>query len=190
MRTAQRHLDLNTQEPRWFAVYTRYKCEKRVAEQLTEQGIEAYLPIQTIKRRYTRKVKTHLLPLISCYVFVKITTDAYPRVLDTQNVVDFVRFERKLTAIPEEEMTILRRVAMEDDVLMGIQQAGSSLEAGDPVEIIAGALTGLKGTLISVEGKHSMRIELEQLGYTLSLRIAPEYLQKLPTYAAPVGVRR
>ena len=57
-------------EPRWFAVYTRYKREKLVLKELQRRGINAYLPLQTVTRYYTRKVKTVHLPLISCYIFV------------------------------------------------------------------------------------------------------------------------
>ena len=75
----ENHLD--TSEARWFAVYARYKREKVVAQRLQEKGIECYLPLQRLTRYYTRKVKQVELPLISGYLFTKITKKEYVPVL-------------------------------------------------------------------------------------------------------------
>ena len=83
-------------EPRWFAVYTRYKREKLVLKELQRRGINAYLPLQTVTRYYTRKVKTVHLPLISCYIFVQITRPEYVPVLEVPDVLNFVRFRKDL----------------------------------------------------------------------------------------------
>ncbi|MEM6628529.1 MAG: UpxY family transcription antiterminator [Bacteroidota bacterium] len=165
--------------PKWFAIYTRFKCEKRVCQELERKGVHAYVPLQTVKRQYTKKVKTHHLPLISCYVFVKITQREYISVLETDNVVDFVRFAHQLIAIPEQEIHILKRVTMEPDILESIEANASGFEVGDKVEIIAGNLTGLKGKLLAKEGKKYMVVELEQLGYFLQLKVATQLLNKV-----------
>ena len=78
---------LHDTEARWFAVYTRYKREKIVRKQLSDKGIECYLPLQQFTRHYTRKVKQVQLPLISCYIFVKICKPEYIKVLETPEVV-------------------------------------------------------------------------------------------------------
>ncbi|MEK7255619.1 MAG: transcription termination/antitermination NusG family protein, partial [Bacteroidota bacterium] len=70
-------------EPKWFAVYTRYKSEKVVQRLLQNKKIESYLPLQRVTRRYTRKIKHHDIPLISCYIFVKIVRAEYVPVLET-----------------------------------------------------------------------------------------------------------
>ena len=172
-------LGLDSHEARWFAIYTRFKCEKRVCEDLGRKGIHAYVPTQSVKRQYTRKVKTHHLPLISCYAFVKITKKEYIQVLETGNVLEFVRFDNRLIAIPDQEMDILKRVAMDSDVLESIQAGKVDLHVGDQVEIIAGNLTGIQGKLLAREGKKYMIVELEQLGYTLQLKVASQLLEKV-----------
>jgi len=64
---------LSPTETRWFAVYTKYKCEKYVADQLSKKNIEAYVPIISKTRRYSRKIKHYQIPLINCYVlFVSV----------------------------------------------------------------------------------------------------------------------
>jgi hypothetical protein len=40
-------------------------------------------------------------------------------------------------------------------------------------------LTGLKGKLISVEGKNRVLVELDQLGYTLQISVEKEMVIKI-----------
>lgn len=70
--TSNHENHLHPIESRWFAVYTRSKSEKVVKRLLDQKNIENYLPLQKVTRRYTRKIKSYEIPLISCYIFVKI----------------------------------------------------------------------------------------------------------------------
>lgn len=162
--------------PRWFAVSTRSKSEKFVQALLQRKGIEAYVPLQQYVRRYVRKIRTVEKPLISCYVFVKIVKDQYVPVLETENVAGFVRFNRDLLAIPESEIDILRRITLETDLDM--EALPSTLVEGDPVEISAGTLTGLRGYISAREGKRTFLVVLEQLGYSLRISVDAAFLQK------------
>lgn len=169
----ENHLD--KKEARWFAVYTQYKREKIVYKTLTEQGIQAYLPLRKFTRHYTRKTRIVELPLINCYIFVKITKAEYIKVLQTEYVFGFVKFSKNLISIPEIEMDIMRRVIGEGSLLDAQKDVYT---IGDKVEVIGGELTGLKGVLVEVDGQKRMIIELESLGYYLHLQVAPELLQR------------
>ena len=151
----ENHLD--EQEAKWFAIYTRYKREKLVKRELEEKGITAFLPLQHLTRRYTRKVKQVQLPLISCYVFTKIVKSQYIPVLEVQDVVNFVQFSRNLIAIPEREIDLMRRIIGEK-VEIEVEQL--SYAVGDEVEITAGNLVGLRGKLLRT-GKKNFLIDLK-----------------------------
>jgi transcriptional antiterminator NusG len=166
---------LHDTEPRWFAVYTRYKREKLVAQQLRDKGIEVYLPLQHFTRRYTRKIKKVEIPLISCYVFARITKKEYVPVLETPDVVQFVRFAKNLISIPEREIEVMQRVVGER---VDIEVEPGRFVAGQPVEIVSGNLTGLKGKLIDKANKNFL-IELENLSYTLRIYVDPRVLQAI-----------
>ncbi|MCB9082596.1 MAG: UpxY family transcription antiterminator [Lewinellaceae bacterium] len=167
---------MSTTEPRWFAVYTRYKREKQVVKFLLERGVHAYLPLQTFTRYYTRKVKKVDLPLISCYIFVKITREEYVPVLETPDVLHFVKLRRNLIAIPEREIQILRAITGE-----GVEVEVTPLAAtiGDEVEICQGRLYGLRGKLVEQHNDKNVVIELEQLGYALRIQVDPQALRKV-----------
>ncbi|MCB0624781.1 MAG: UpxY family transcription antiterminator, partial [Saprospiraceae bacterium] len=74
---------LDERQERWFAVYTRFKREKLVYQRLQEKGIHAFLPLQNLTRQYASRKRSVQLPLISCYVFTRITKKDYVRVLET-----------------------------------------------------------------------------------------------------------
>lgn len=105
---------LDEKELRWFAVYTRSRSEKLVQRMLTKKGIQAYLPLQRLMRRYTRSTRMVDKPLINCYVFVKIIKPQYVPVLETENVSGFVKFNKDMVAIPEHEIDLMRRITLED----------------------------------------------------------------------------
>ena len=166
------HLD--EQEARWFAVYTRYKREKWVAQRLADKGIECYVPLQKVTRRYTRKVKHLEIPLISCYIFVKIRKSSYIPVLEEQEIVTFVKIAKDLIAIPEREINLMKRITGEE---YAIEAQARTLEVGNRVRIATGNLTGMEGILVQKENKKQFVVELDQLGYQLLLQIPEEQLE-------------
>jgi len=170
----ENHLHLT--EARWFAVYTGYKREKKVVELLTKKGIAAYVPLQHLTRHYTRKTRQVELPLISCYVFVKITQPQYVPVLETQFVQRFLKIRRNLLAIPEAEIDLLRRIVGE---LTDIEVETTGFHQGDEVEVIAGQLTGLRGVLVEKRGRQKLVIALKTMGYDLMMEVNPGHLRKL-----------
>lgn len=167
---------LDELNPRWFAVYTMAKREKIVARHLRQKGIECYLPLQQLTRYYTRKVKHVELPLIRGYVFVHITKDQYVPVLETPDVVNFVKFNKNLIAIPEREIDIIRRVV--GDKMEAFAEP-LNLSAGDEVEIIGGQLTGIQGRMVQRENKNEVLLELTTIGLALRVTVKEEYLRKL-----------
>ena len=169
----ENHLD--EQVPKWFAIRTNYKREKLALKQLAIQGIKAYLPIQRLLRKWNRKRRVVELPLINGYLFVKITKQEYVKVLQCHQVLDFVRFSRNLIAIPDIEIDILRRVLAEG---IEVNARQKQFHEGDEVEITTGNLLGLRGKLVKIEGKKSVLIDLDYLGYTLQLSIDPAILRR------------
>ena len=168
---------LNATEAKWFAVYTKYKREKIILRDLHRQDIQAYLPIQKLTRIYASKRKKVEIPLISCYIFVKITKAEYLPVLQTDNVVNFVRIAKNLISIPEREIEILRKVVGEGIPVTA--EPSSAFSRGDQVEIVGGSLTGLTGTLIDNHGEKEVIIDLESMGYSLRMTLEAKYLRKV-----------
>ncbi|MFT5264996.1 MAG: transcription antitermination factor NusG [Polaribacter sp.] len=165
---------LHATDPRWFAVYVSYKREKIVRKMLEAKGIALYLPIQKVTRRYVRKVKHLELPLINCYLFVKITKTEYIKVLETEHVLKFIRFSNNLLSIPEAEIQLMKRIIGEG---FDFTVEPAAFMKGEEVEVIGGALTGLEGTLISEAGQQRFLVELTNVGVQFQMEIDPSLLR-------------
>ena len=166
---------LEDKKAKWFAVYTHFKREKMVLKYLQRKDICAYLPTQKKIRKYTRKVRIVELPLISCYIFVKITKREYLKVLETEHVLNFVKFSKNLISIPEEEMELMKWVLGEG---LEVNINKTNFCEGDKVEIISGNLTGLKGVLLKTQNKNQVLVDLRFIGYTLEITVDARLLRK------------
>src|SRR5579872_4728704 len=71
----------------WYALHTHPRHEKRVVQQLTDRGVEAFLPLVTEVHRWSDRKKAVQLPLFSCYVFANFISNRVER-LRLQNSGD------------------------------------------------------------------------------------------------------
>jgi len=168
----ENHLDDN---PKWFAVYTNYKREKIAAKQLSQQNIQVYLPLLLVTKKYVRKVKKLELPLISNYLFVKISKKEYTKVLQCTHVLSFIKFSKNLISIPNYEIEIIRRVLGTQEVL----SIDNNFQKGDEVEVIGGEMTGLKGVFIKKENNQYLSVQLSNIGVAINISIATHLLRKI-----------
>src|SRR3989337_1036719 len=74
----------------WFAVWTRSRHEARVFDQLTERGVEAFLPTITRWSRWKDRKKRIDWPLFPGYCFARIDPLAALPVLKCAGVVRLV----------------------------------------------------------------------------------------------------
>lgn len=163
-------------EKRWYAVYTHSRAEKRVNERLTEYGIETFLPLQKTLRQWSDRKKLVEKPLISSYVFVKVTPKEFFTVRTTDGVVKFIMIQGKPVDIPEIQITNLRILCGSD---VEVAVSSDVYAKGDMVEVIYGSLTGLRGELIRVGKKHKVVIRIIQPGMNLTVDIKTNAIRKL-----------
>ena len=79
---------LNMEHPsRWYAVCTKSRFEKKLAEKLNSKGIEAYTPVRKTLKQWSDRKKWVDEVLIRSYVFVRITPLQYDTVLNTPGAV-------------------------------------------------------------------------------------------------------
>ena len=167
---------LDQEIPKWFAIYTLFRREKMVNRMLLQKGIESYLPLKKVTRRYSKKIREQELPLLNCYLFVKITKSEYIKVLETEHVLKFIKIGKNLLCVTDEEIEIIKKITGEG---LPIEIDPSKYVEGDLVEVTSGNLVGLRGTLVSKEGKKRFSIVLDNLGCTLKMTIDPSILRRV-----------
>ncbi len=174
MNSPSQHIDID--EAKWFAVRTGFRKEKYFVQQLLLQDVEAYVPIQEIRRVYKSRTKQVSLPLIPNYAFVKIRKADYVKVLRTIGFLAFVHFSGQIVSIPEREMEILKLVVAQEEEL---KCSAESLATGDWVEIKSGQLVGMKGQLVEEKSGTIYQVQLERLGFYLTIDVKSHLLRKI-----------
>jgi transcription antitermination factor NusG len=130
-------------EERWYAAYTCAQHEKRVVAELGMREVEHFLPLyRSVRRWKDRRVQLEL-PLFPGYVFVRLALRDRLRVVQIPSVVRLVGFNGLPTALPDEEIEILRSGLCENLCA----EPHPFLTTGRRVRIIGGAFAGLEGIL-------------------------------------------
>jgi transcription antitermination factor NusG len=160
----------------WYAVYVKSRAEKKVLLELTYQGVEAYLPLQKRLRKWSDRKKLVDFPLIPGYIFVYITRKDYDKVLKTNGVVAYVRFEGTAAVIPDEQIDTIKRLLRQHE--HKIEVSFKDFSAGDAVEILAGPLMGVKGVLTQLKGKNKVAVQLDKLQLSLTVEVPISEIKK------------
>ena len=62
-------------ERKWYAIYTKPRWEKKLAEKLEEKRIDHYLPMVKTLKLWSDRKKWVNEPLFKSYIFVHVTQD-------------------------------------------------------------------------------------------------------------------
>lgn len=155
------------QQKNWFAIYTKARSEKKVAERLQKQGLEVYCPTFTTLRQWSDRKKKVTLPVFSSYVFVKVTEQERNLVLQDIGVMSFVFWLGKPAIIKEEEIEQLKLFLGEYE---GQELTIKAVAPGDTVTLKQGAFAGEKGKVEKV-GNKKMYVLLESVGLMVETTI-------------------
>lgn len=159
----------------WYAVYTKSRNEKKVDQMLQEAGIESYLPLLKTLKEWSDRKKWVEEPLFRSYIFVHISPEEYYNVLHVFGVVKYITFEGKAVKIPEQQILAIKQfVNNEVDHTLNFDD----LTIGSRVEIYRGSLKGLSGSLVELQGKQKVKIEIESIGQSILLSIPRSYLKE------------
>lgn len=150
----------------WYALYTTSRAEKKVKERLDEAGIENYLPLRTEVRIWSDRRKKVTFPLIAGYIFVRISSGDYLRVLTIPGVVGFLKEKAIPAAIPDEQIHRLRM--MVEHAIDEVEFSAHPVKIGDTVIVKQGDLKGLIGELVEERGKYKIAIRLQYFGCALT----------------------
>ena len=149
---------------KWYALYTKPGCEKRVSNLLSRKNIENFCPV---KRQWNGRKKVVLEPLFNSYVFIQITEAEMPIVRSTDTVVNFVYWLGKPAVINHEEIEIMKRFMNE---YANVKLEKIPLDVNGRVRIIGANPADSKANIASVKN-NTVKIILPSLGYMMIAEI-------------------
>src|SRR6185437_3549656 len=157
----------------WYAVYTRARHEKRVAEELARRSIEVYLPLYETARQWKNGRHFVQMPLFPGYTFVRMALRNRIFALRAPGVVDFVGYGGKPAALEAEEITNLRRALGQGMKI----EPHPFLSEGRKVRVTAGPLTGLVGIVVRRKGQVQLVVSVELIQRSVLVEIGAAELE-------------
>ena len=159
----------------WYAVYTRPRWEKKVAELLERKKVEVYCPLNKVNREWADRRKVVLEPLFTSYVFVYVSEQEHASIKQTDGVVNFVYWLNKPAVIRNEEIETIRKFLIEYD---HVSLEKTQVNLNDRVRIINGPLMMWEGNVVEIR-TNTIKITLPSLGQNLVAEIRKEHLETI-----------
>lgn len=160
---------------KWYAVYTRPRWEKKVAEYLLEKGIEHYCPLNKVTRQWSDRKKVILEPVFKGYVFVKPVERKKWELKQIPGILNFVYWLGKPAYIREEEINLIRKFLNEFD---NVEVEKKGLVVNSAVRITQGVLMNYEGMIIEVFGNRAV-VKIDTLDIQLSAHFDKKNLEPI-----------
>jgi transcriptional antiterminator RfaH len=122
----------------WYALYTKPRNEKKVANKLNEIGIHAYCPLVTKIKKWSDRNKKVEEPLLPSYVFVQIEEEKRSLVFQVPGIVQYVFWLGKPAVILPQEIEALKKYLGKPVVAIQI----TNLKPNDSLQIPEGPFKG------------------------------------------------
>jgi transcription antitermination factor NusG len=159
----------------WYAVNTRPRWEKKIAQILDTKGIENYCPVNKVVKQWSDRKKVILEPIFKGYVFVKVEEQKKWDVKRIDGILNYVYWLGKPAAIREEEIITIKKFLHE---FSDVSVAQIGLEVNQKVRIKQGVLMNYEGILLELSGSRAF-VKIESMGLQLSAHFDKKNLENI-----------
>ena len=148
---------------KWYVVYTKPRWEKKVYRLFEERRIEAYCPLNRVRKKWSDRVKWVEEPLFKSYVFVNVVEEELTEIRLVNGVVNFVYWLGKPAVVKEKEIEVIRKFLNE---YVDIRVEPVELKKDTKVTIRKGALMDKEAKVMKVLNNR-VQVVIESIGFAL-----------------------
>jgi transcription antitermination factor NusG len=164
----------------WYAVTTRPNLEKSATAGLQGKGLEAWLPLYRVRRRWSDRIKQLDLPVFAGYTFCRFQPDRRALVVITPGATGIVGFAGSPAPIDDAEIAALRQT-----IASGVEvQPWPFVKVGQRVVVTSGPLTGVEGIVQEFRKEYRLIVSISMLQRSLSVEIDRYSIEPLGNAAA------
>ncbi len=156
-------METKTIETKWYALYTRPRWEKKVAETLTRKQIENYCPLNKVLRQWNNRKKIVLEPLFTSHVFVKAAEKEHSEIRKVNGIINFVYWLNKPSIVCNEEIDCIKQFLSEHH---NVRLEKTAININSTVRITQGPLMEYEENVIAIKSR-IVKIALPSLGYIM-----------------------
>lgn len=150
----------------WYVLYTKPKWEKKVAEKLTQMGIECYCPLITQIKEWSDRKKKVEMPLFNSYVFVQLEDSDRNSVFQIAGVVRYLFWLGKPAIVRDEEISNIKSSLNASNI---VDVSVTKIQVGDRIKLETGAFSNQNAIVQEVSKTHYILV-LESLGCVLKIK--------------------
>lgn len=162
----------------WYAVYTKPRAEKKLHTHLLDKKIISFLPLRKELKLWSDRKKWVEQPLLPSYLFVQVDASERFDVLNTPGAVRYISFEGKPTAIPDQQIVSLQQLITANPKTIAVDYG--TVKRGDQVEVISGALRGIIGEVVQLNGRFRILLRFESVQCCIHAEIGLNEIKPLP----------
>ena len=148
---------------KWYVVYTKPRWEKKVYRLFEEKGIEAYCPLNRVRKKWSDRIKWVEEPLFKSYVFVNVAEEELTEIRLVNGVVNFVYWLGKPAVVKDKEIEVIRKFLNE---YVDIRVEPVELKKDTKVTIRKGALMDKEAKVMKVLNNR-VQVVIESIGFAL-----------------------
>ncbi len=161
---------------KWLVVYTKPRWEKKVNTSLVKKGIEAYCPLNKVRRKWSDRMKTIEEPLFKSYVFVKVEDAGMTEVRFVDGVLNYVYWNGKPAIVREEEIIEIKKFMSEYE---DVEVSSIELKPADAVVLNTGVMMGATGRVMRMMGNNTVEVRIDSLGFILTAKFDKKTVSKV-----------
>lgn len=155
----------------WYIIYTKAKCEKKVASIFTKKRIENFIPMNSKQVTSGRKRKVVQKPLFESYVFANIQQDEIMKIKMLDGVVNLVYWKQKPATIHQEEIEVMKEfTSHHEDIIV----EKTRVNVNDVAKLIDGPTYSIEGNILMVKNT-TIKVNLPSLGFALVAKAETEH---------------
>ena len=163
-------------EKRWYALYTRSRHEKCIDLALQKQGVESYLPLRKIKRRWSDRTVAVEEPFFKSYLFVKTHWEKSADVLKTKGAVKFVSVQGRPLPVDEKVVDSIKNIFQSEIPVDPFPY----LNVGERVFVRSGVFKDIEGFIIRKDSKKCrLVISIDALRASMSVEVDSCLVEKV-----------
>jgi len=150
----------------WYVVYTKPKWEKKVADKLSQLGIETYCPLITQVKQWSDRKKKIEVPLFNSYVFVQLSDSERNSVFQVAGVVRYLFWLGKPAVVKDQEIEIIKKSLKAPNIS---DVTVSAIQVGDKIKLESGAFSNQNAIVQEISNNYYTLV-LETLGCVLKIK--------------------
>ncbi|WP_019037464.1 UpxY family transcription antiterminator [Psychroflexus tropicus] len=150
----------------WFVLFTKPRSEKKLAELLIRDGIEAYCPVQIQYKQWSDRKKKVETPLLPSMILVRLEETERDRVFNRKQALRYLYWLGRPATVSTKEVEGL--ISMAEDTTFE-KHGLEKLKPGETLDMTKLGFEQVEGTVKFVNQRECWII-LKHLGYLVKFK--------------------